>query len=64
MCARCRIIVKMYTVTYIWTTAQLKRSSCYYKYNNRSVVYTLIKKKITFSSYIRKFKMVQLQSHI
>jgi hypothetical protein len=27
-------------------------------------IYTLIKKKIKFSSYIREFRMEQLQSHI
>jgi hypothetical protein len=29
-----------------------------------AVYHTLIKKKIKFSSYIRKFRMEQLQSHI
>ncbi len=45
---------------------QLQKATCFLEVlcfiNNMSLT-TLIKKKIKFSSYIRKFRMEQLQSH-
>jgi hypothetical protein len=45
-----------------------RKKTCGYVTNNvvfeSSMFVTLIKKKIKFSSYIRKFRMERLQSHI